>query len=208
MKDDPDLDDAYALQTPEDSVRLYRTWSQSYDTGFAAAQDYILPSQVAGAFAAAGGQGPVLDVGAGTGLLAERLAALGIGPVDGVDISAEMLAVASDKAIYRTLLLADLTLGVDLPEGGYAGVASSGTFTYGHVGPGALDELLRLAAPGAVFALSIHAGVYLDGGFAAKFEALGAAIRDLRLEEVAIYGAAADAAHRGHRALVAVFRKG
>ncbi len=206
-EDKPDLDAAYRLKTPEDSVRLYREWSQSYDAGFAAAQEYRLPNAVAEAFAAAAGRGPVLDVGAGTGLLAARLRALGVEPVDGIDISPEMLAVAAAKGIYRATHLADLTRGVALADRTYDGVVSSGTFTYGHVGPGAFDELLRLAAPGAQFALSIHTGVYRDAGFAAKLEALGAQITDLRLEEVAVYGAAADASHRDHRAVIALFRK-
>lgn len=204
---DPDLDAAYGLRTPEDSIRLYRDWSARYDAGFAARQGYRLPEAVAEVFAASGGEGPVLDVGAGTGLLAARLAALGVGPVDAVDISAEMLAQAAAKGVYRTLHRLDLTQALPLAEGAYAGVVSSGTFTYGHVGPEALDELLRVAAPGARFALSIHSGVYRSAGFAAKLAALGGAIVGLDLPEVAIYGPAADAAHRHDRALVASFRK-
>jgi hypothetical protein len=39
--------------------------------------EYRLPAHVAAAFVSAGGTGPVLDVGAGTGLLAEALRAQG-----------------------------------------------------------------------------------------------------------------------------------
>ena len=70
-------------QVRQDSRRLYRDWSDSYDTEFARTQDYRLPGLVADAFHAAGGQGKVLDVGAGTGLLAEHLGGL---VVDGIDI--------------------------------------------------------------------------------------------------------------------------
>ena len=206
-KDSPGLDAAYALRTPDDSVRLYRDWAASYDDGFAVAMGYQLPEAVAAAFAAAGGGGPVLDVGAGTGLLAEALARRGIGPLDGIDISAEMLAAAQQKGVYRRLTRADLTRGLEIAGESYAGVVSSGTFTHGHVGPAAFDALLRVARSGAQFALSINAGVYRDGGFAAKLAALGPAISGLRLEEVAIYGTAADPAHRDDRALVALFVK-
>jgi predicted TPR repeat methyltransferase len=208
MTDDPDLNAAYRLKTPEDSVRLYRDWSASYDADFAQAQDYRLPTGVADAFAAAGGVGPVLDVGAGTGLLAARLAELGVGPIDALDISPEMLAVAAAKGLYRALHRADLTQPLPLPDASYGGITSSGTFTFGHVGPAAFDELLRIAAPGALFALSIHTGVYEPAGFAAKLAELGGAISGLTLEQVAIYGPEADAAHRDHRGFVARFRKG
>lgn len=204
---DSDLDAAYRLRTPDDSVRLYRDWSARYDTGFAEAQGYRLPAAVAEAFAEAGGRGPVLDVGAGTGLLAARLAELGIGPIDAADISPEMLARAEAKGLYRAAHRLDLTRPLPLADAAYAGVASSGTFTYGHVGPDALDELLRIAAPGARFALSIHQGVYGPAGFEAKLAGLGPAIAGLGLTEVAIYGSNADPAHREDRALIAHFRK-
>ena len=60
MTDDSDLDAAYRLKTPEDSVRLYRDWSGSYDADFAQAQGYRLPAAVAEGFADAGGTGPLL----------------------------------------------------------------------------------------------------------------------------------------------------
>ena len=31
----PDLDAAYSLDTPEDSIDLYRNWAATYDTDFA-----------------------------------------------------------------------------------------------------------------------------------------------------------------------------
>lgn len=207
MTDNPDLDAAYRLTTPEDSVRLYRDWSLTYDAGFAQAQGYRLPAAVADAFVVAGGTGPVLDVGAGTGLLAQRLVDLGVGPIDALDISVEMLAVAATKGLYRALHQADLTQPLPLPDAAYSGITSSGTFTFGHVGPAAFDELLRIAAPGAQFALSIHSGVYEPAGFAAKFAELDTAIGGFRLEEVAIYGPEADAEHRDHRGYIARFRK-
>ncbi|TMV82397.1 methyltransferase domain-containing protein [Thioclava sp. BHET1] len=206
-QDDPDLEAAYALETPEDSVRLYREWSTSYDEDFAAAQDYILPAAVAEAFARAGGGGPVLDVGAGTGLLAARLRSLSTEPIDARDISAEMLQVAGGKGLYRATVLGDLTRGLPVADGLYGGVVSSGTFTHGHVGPEALEELLRIARPGALFALSIHQAVYEARGFKRQFEAFGSRIAAFRLEEVPISGAGGSTEHRADHALIALFEK-
>lgn len=202
----PDLDAAFALTTPADSVRLYRDWATTYDGDFAAVMGYRLPALVADAFAATGGRGPVLDVGAGTGLVAAALAGHGIGPVDAVDISPEMLAVAATKGLYRQTMVADLYQGVAAPDGSYSGITSSGTFTHGHVGPHVFDELLRIAAAGAVFALSINRSVYDTHGFAEKLAGLAPRISDLTLEDLPIY-ATPDAAHQNQRALIVTFRK-
>lgn len=152
----PDLENAYDLKTTDDAKRLYADWAETYDQDFAADMDFVLPQRVAQAFADAGGAGPVLDFGTGTGLVGKALAKLGIGPVDGADLSPEMLAVARRKGVYRDLVEGDVLDGYTMPGAPYAGVVSSGTFTHGHVGPEAIDVLLTLAAPGAQFALSIN----------------------------------------------------
>lgn len=204
---DPSLENSYAAQTPDESRRLYDQWADSYDAGFVAQQDYRLPGLVADAFHAAGGQGPVLDVGAGTGLCGARLAELGTGPVDGIDISPDMLARATEKRVYSGLFEADLTKSLPLPDGHYRGIVSAGTFTLGHVGPGAIDELLRVAGPGALLVLSVNARHYQSAGFAAYLAALGRRISAPALPEVLIYGPAADPAHRDDRAFLVTFRK-
>ena len=204
---DPGLDAAYSLKTADDSRRLYARWAGTYDDGFAGAMDYRLPAEVARAFSEAGGKGPVLDIGAGTGLLGAHLAGLGIDPIDGTDISPEMLEAAARKGHYRRLFEGDVTARLDVASGTYAGIVSSGTFTCGHVGPEAITELLRIAAPGALFVLSINAAHWAPAGFADRFEALDGAIVDLELPKVAIYGPKADPAHRGDQALLATFRK-
>lgn len=198
-----DLENAYALNGPQDCARLYADWAASYDAGFASDMDYRLPAHVAAAFLAHGGSGPILDVGAGTGLLAERLRALGCtSQIDALDLSPEMLAVAAQKRLYFSLFAADVTLPLDLPRH-YAGITSSGTFTHGHVGPEGIDQLEHVALPGALFALSINAGVYAAKGFDAAL----ARRPDVSLIEVAIYGPQTkDPAHAQDRALIALWR--
>jgi predicted TPR repeat methyltransferase len=207
MQDKTGLDAAYALKTPEDSRRLYRTWADSYDAGFAAVQDYRLPVLVAEAFQAGGGTGPVLDVGAGTGLCGARLAELGLGPVDGIDISPEMLAHAGTKGIYRALDVGDVTGRLAIADCTYRGVVSSGTFTLGHVGPAAIGELLRVAAPGALFVLSVHSAHFHAAGFAGFLAGLGDRIGPVERPEERIYGAAADVGHRDDIAYLLTFRR-
>lgn len=208
---DQGLKGALGLGGPEDCLAYYRAWAASYDSGFAQGMDYRLPAHVAAAFLGAKGEGPVLDVGAGTGLLAERLRDMGFeGAIDAADFSAEMLERAREKHIYRALHQVDVTKAIALPRA-YRGVVSSGTFTAGHVGPEALPNLLALALPGAVFALSINLRVWTGAGFDRALQHLSDSgrIRELQLIEVQIYGevaASVDAEHAADRAAIAVFR--
>ncbi len=207
---DQGLKGALGLTGPEACLAYYRDWAETYDQGFAEGMQYRLPAHVAAAFLGAGGQGPVLDVGAGTGLLAERLREMGFqGEIDAVDFSAEMLGRAAEKRLYTGLFRADITRPLTLPRR-YGGIVSSGTFTAGHVGPEALPHLLDVAEPGALVALSINRRVWTTAGFERALARLAdeGRIADLRLPEVEVYGAAAadlDADHAGDRALVALF---
>jgi predicted TPR repeat methyltransferase len=207
MGERDDLEGAYALRTPEDSVRYYRDWAERYDRDFAGSMAYRSPDAVAEHYAALGGKGPVLDVGAGTGLVAEALARRGIGPVDGIDISQEMLNVAAAKGVYRQTIRADLTRPLALPDGAYAGCVSAGTFTQGHVGPSALDELLKVTAPGGLFVLTVHAAVYERGGFAEAFTRMAAEITSFATLPIDIYGPAATGDHAGDSAWLVSFRR-
>ncbi|MDN5786214.1 class I SAM-dependent methyltransferase [Pseudorhodobacter sp.] len=203
-QNNPDLDKAYALHTPDDNRALYADWAESYDADFAARMAYRLPALVAAAYR---GGGPVLDVGAGTGLLGQALAARGVGPVDGLDISPQMLAKARAKGVYRDLMLADVTTALELPFAAYRGVVSSGTFTHGHVGPAAIRALLAVAAPGAQFALSVNKVVYAAEGFAAMLSELAGRIDDVEIDEEPIYADAPDPAHRSDMALIVRFTR-
>ena len=200
------LDDAYAIKTPEDARALYRDWAESYDHDFAQSNDYKVPRRVAELFAehAVERDSPVLDVGAGTGLVGAQLAALGLGDVHAIDISPEMLAVAMRRGCYAHMIEADLTAPLPLPDDAFGGVISAGTFTHGHVGPEALHELVRVARAGALFVLAINAAVFDSAGFGAKLACLPTT--GLTLHDEPIYGPGADPAHRGDIVRIAAFR--
>lgn len=207
MADDPDLERAYALRTPDDSVALYADWAQSYDSSFAQANGYRLHLEVAGLFALMGGFGPVLDVGAGTGLCGAALRGRGIGPVDGTDISPEMLAQAQAKGVYRHVFTANILDGVSPPDGLYQGAVSSGTFTNGHVGPEGIDTVLSVVRPGGWVVLSVNAQHYAAAGFEQKMTDLDPQITMLSETEVPIYAADAKGPHARDAALLLAFRK-
>jgi len=202
-----DLEGAYALKSPADNLSYYRGFAETYDADWVAGTGYVYPRAIARLFLSLAGpeNAPVLDVGAGTGLVAEHI---GDRAVDGIDISPEMLAKAEAKGLYRTRIVADLTARLDIPDASYGGLVSSGTFTHGHVGPGALDELLRVARPGALFCLGIKLDVFDGAGFGSALARQVAAERigPLDFREIAVYEGK-EHPHSADRALAAVFRR-
>ncbi|NOD33429.1 MULTISPECIES: class I SAM-dependent methyltransferase [unclassified Ruegeria] len=204
----PDLHSAYTLNSPDEHKRLYAEWAGDYDDSIAAREDYLLHTHTARAFVRAGGQGPVLDVGAGTGLCGAVLSGLGVGPIDATDMSTEMLDQAMRKDIYRDAIEADVTQGIPVPRENYSGVVSSGTFTHGHLGPEVFPALLRIARPGAQFAISINARHFEKLGFTDMLRQLEQGqIRNLTLPEVRIYGDLAAGPNKDDRAFVALFER-
>lgn len=201
-----DLDEAYEINGPEDAQRMYGDWAASYDESFGAAWGYIAPREIAAILKAeVDPLGEVLDIGAGTGLVAEHLRGL---TVDALDITPEMLDVARGKGLYRALMQADLTKTLDIADGSYDAVISCGTFTHGHVGPECLPELLRITRPGAVFVCGTIAAVLDGAGFGSALAKLVAAgrIEPVRFRDIPIYEGA-EHPHKDDRGLVMVFRR-
>jgi len=174
---------------------------------FSDAQGYQLPREVATAFVGAGGVGPVLDVGAGTGLVGELLHGMNTQPIDGIDLSPEMLEMAQMKGDYRGLYARDVTQPLVLTGAPYMGIVSAGTFTLGHVGPDALENLLDVAASGAQFVISVNAAHYVSAGFEATLETFAERITGLTTRDVRIYDDRADEAHRNDIATLLIFQK-
>ncbi len=206
------LDGAYDLKTPEDSVRYYGQWASDYDREFAESHGYAAPRRIAETMLAEreDADAPILDIGAGTGLVAEALRT-GLGPevaIDGIDISAEMLAVARGKAVYRDLIEADLTKPLDIADGAYGALISSGTFTHGHVGPGVLPELMRILRPGGLCVFGVKREVYDAERFGSTFAVMVAEglITPLRFEAIRIYERE-DHEHGQDVGLTLIFRK-
>lgn len=201
----PNLKAAWSLETPEDSVELYSRWAETYDSEFAEALSYNLPKLVAQHFAGFGGDGPVLDLGAGTGLVAQELTSAGVFPVDGVDISSEMLGIAAAKGCYRRVFQGNILARLPCETGTYEGCVSAGTFTLGHVGPEGLDEVVRVLKQHGRACLSVHSKLYEERGFARALDRPD--IQNLNLRDVPIYQVSSDDENAGYRALLVNFTK-
>ena len=203
----PSLELAYSLKSVQDNCELYAAWAEDYDQEFASEMDYILPGRVAQIFLDVAGKGPVLDVGAGTGLVGHALAKLGLQPIDAMDLSRAMLDMASKKGIYRNLFAADITKPIEMVGETYQGIISSGTFTRGHVGPGGIDYLLPLAQKGAYFVLAINKIHWAEKGFSEKFEALVGSISKPVMCDIEIYGKNSKGGHSRDIGIVVIFQK-
>lgn len=181
------LGDVYAAKSTAEVADLYDRWADTYDAEMAVA-GYRHPSICVALLArhVPRGAGPILDAGAGTGLMGEWLGIVGYGRVEALDISAGMLAKARAKGVYDAFH--ELALGGPLPfaDGHFAAVVSAGVFTTGHVGGEGLDELVRICRPGGAIVLTVKNTVW-DGGFAEKIAALEKAGLVTRAEETEPY---------------------
>jgi SAM-dependent methyltransferase len=175
----------YGAKGAEEVAALYDRWAGSYEAEMAQA-GYRHPTICAALIARHLPRGamPLLDAGAGTGLLGEWLGILGYPHVEALDISEGMLAVARAKGVYAATHR--LALGGTLPfaDGAFAGIVSAGVFTTGHVGPEGLDELVRICRPGGAIVLTVKTTLW-HGGFAAHIDAMDEAVE--LAEETAPY---------------------
>ena len=201
------LNDAYSVKTPEDNIKLYKVWA--YDDDFAKKNDYRSPVLISNYYDKYSNKNdvPVLDVGAGTGLIAEVMNKKNTIDIDAIDISPEMLESAKSKNCYNKLIEADLTKNLDIDNNYYGAIVSAGTFTHGHIGPNALDELLRVTKPSGLFVITIHSKVYVNQNFEQKFQDINEQITDLTFHEEKAYGNNPDKDHGNDTVFITVFRK-
>ena len=145
---------AYALRGNDldETLKLYADWAETYDQTMLGGLAYCSPQRIATLAAVTESRRDVrvLDVGCGTGLLANSLRANGFDRVDGLDYSAPMLSVAQREGRIDKAFLRNLNEKLEIGAECYDILASTGTFTHGHVGAGCLPELLALLVPGGI----------------------------------------------------------
>ncbi|HEY3682765.1 MAG TPA: class I SAM-dependent methyltransferase [Streptosporangiaceae bacterium] len=148
------LQRVYHLSSPDEVEGTYDDWAGGYDAELLGDLAYVGPRMAAERFAALVAPGAaVLDAGCGTGLVGAELAERGFTTIDGVDLSQGMLDEARAKGCYRTLQKADLTARLPFDDDTYDATICVGTLTEGHVGPEALDELIRVTRERVVVAI-------------------------------------------------------
>ena len=130
------LHDAYAGGDPNITAGVYDNWAEEYETHMKGV-GYTHPAMTAALYTRhqPAGDMPMLDAGAGTGIMGEILPALGYPVIDGFDISPGMLARAEKKNLYRDLKHGVLGERLDYADDSYAGVTASGLFFYRRTRP-------------------------------------------------------------------------
>ena len=202
MQKTPSLQNAYDLKSPDDNVELYSAWAETYDNDFIEDMQYKLHFYVAEEFVLNGGKGLILDVGAGTGALAQALLQKGKFSIEATDISEEMLQVAETKKIYKRCFVSDLTKKIPVGNSSYDGVVSSGTFTHGHVGPSALKELVRVTKPSGLITISVNEQHWIALDFESEFKKLNQYTMNYTLKKIPIYGAQSSHINKDDKAIV------
>ena len=113
----------------------------------------------------------ILDAGCGTGLVGVELKKNGYLNLDGADFSQKMLDLVP-KNIYENLFKIDLNQKVNIADDTYEGITCVGTFTFGHVNPPALDEMIRICKNESLICFTINIGIYEEYGFDKKIKEL------------------------------------
>ena len=184
--DDSFLKRAHDRRTTAESRDFYADWAETYDADLTVENDYVQPWRCAEMLARLlpGRGAEILDIGCGTGLAGAALAEAGFRTIDGCDLTPGMLAKAGERGVYRRLFEADLNRSLpEVPDGAYGAAVAVGVFSFSLIHPDAMDEILRLLAPGAPLVIGVNATFYGEGTLVRKLAALGTAGQIERLAE-------------------------
>ncbi len=168
------LHKAYDARTVEELSESYDQWAGEYETHMKNV-GYAHPAMVTSMLSRhlPVGARPILDAGAGTGIMGELLTAMGYGEIIGFDASNDMMAAARAKNVYADLEQMFLGRPLNYPDNHFAAVTASGVFTQGHAPLSGLNELVRVTRPGGLLVFSLGP-VYLGKAFEKKNKALEA----------------------------------
>ena len=159
---------ARSITGSDEARELYAAWAQNYDDDVFGTLQVTGSARVAELLAlnlAPQENTFILDAGCGTGAVGALLHGRGYRHIDGIDNSAEMLDVANRKAVYSSLLEADLNEPFTPPRDHYGAVVSAGTFVHGHVGAAGFRALAQLLRTGGLMVCAIADPVWVRGRF-------------------------------------------
>ncbi len=158
MSDENFFEIAYSLKDTEDTRAMYDRWAEVYDRDLQDGE-YQQPARCAAALEAqlSDKSATILDVGCGTGLSGMALKNCGYSNIDGCDLSQGMLDKSELLGIYGRLFTCDLNLPpLDVDTESYNAVTAVGVFSFGHIMPDAVDELLRVVKPGGIIIIGLN----------------------------------------------------
>ena len=166
--------DIYKLKTSEELLKYYQEWANNdkynkdmVDWNYTAPQVTVsvLKKYVFNK------NSRILDAGCGTGLVGIELKKYGYSNIEGVDFSQSMIDLVPQN-IYKKIEKIDLNKALEFKDNVYDVVMCVGTFTYGHVKPRALEELIRITKNKGFICFTINEGIYEEYGFDNKIKEL------------------------------------
>ena len=154
------LDKAYGARDVASTRELYDNWAASYEAEVGE-NGYATPGRCAAALARFSDDlgKPILDFGCGTGLSGLALKLAGFTMIDGIDLSADMLAKAKGKGVYHSLNHTEANAPLTHTPGDYAAIAAIGVIGAGAAPISTFDLLMKALAKGGllVFSFNDHA---------------------------------------------------
>ena len=151
------LDKVYDARDASSTRQLYDEWASTYEAEVAE-NGYVTPGRCAAALAdhMTDRSLPILDFGCGTGLSGLALKTAGFETIDGVDLSADMLAEARGKGVYRSLSQIEADSPLAHEPGTYAAIAAIGVIGAGAAPISVLHSLMKGLASGDLLVLSFN----------------------------------------------------
>ena len=141
--------DIYKLKTPEELLKYYQDWTNNNKYNKDMVEwNYTAPQETVSV-----------------------LKKYGYLNIEGVDFSKNMLNLVPQN-IYKKIEKVDLNKPLKFETNMYDVVMCVGTFTYGHVKPQALDELIRITKHRGLICFTINEGIYEEYGFDNKIKEL------------------------------------
>jgi SAM-dependent methyltransferase len=139
------IDSVYSNDLAGGPKEQYDEWAQTYERDNAS-MGYKLYSESAAVFAnlVPLDSSPILDAGCGTGVPVETLFRIGYRGFIGVDISEEMMQIASQKNIYTDVMEMNLSQKLSFDDNKFAATLCSGVVTPGHAPASVYREFLRV----------------------------------------------------------------
>ena len=163
----------YSSRTIQELEERYDAWAQDYEhdvSNFGYKSPDVI-TRLIGRYVEKQ-DGPILDAGAGTGILGQRLASCGYNNLSGIDLSRAMLDVAQEKGVYRELQQMVLGDHLDFSDNHFSAVISMGVFTENHAPPESFDELIRITKPGGHIVFSVRSDTGINKVYQDKQDAL------------------------------------
>jgi len=166
--------DIYKLKTSEELLKYYQDWADNnkYNKDMVD-WNYTAPQETVSILKkyAFNKNFKILDAGCGTGLVGIELKKYGYSNIEGVDFSQSMLDLVP-QGIYKKIEKIDLNKPLKFKDNIYDVLMCVGTFTYGHVKPQALNELIRITKNKGLICFTINEGIYEKYGFDKKIKEL------------------------------------